>query len=95
MPHLVWSQRSRFDLLRLRQFLLETNPDAVPHAIATVRRELRLLSRNPRLGRRVEEIPDSREWIISFGKAAYVVLYTIHDDAITVRAIRHSKEAGY
>ncbi len=95
MPHLVWSKRARFDLLRLELFLEEVNPGAAPQAIGTIRRELRILEKMPELGRIVDGPQQRREWLIRFGKAAYVVLYTIDRDEIVVRAVRHSREAGF
>jgi plasmid stabilization system protein ParE len=44
----------------------------------------------------IDDLPEEfREWPIDFGDSGYVVRYRISDDAVTILAIRHQKEAGY
>lgn len=57
---------------------------------------MRILARQPELGRLVEELPpEFREWVIPFGKGAYVVLYRVDQQEVVLLAIRHGREAGY
>ncbi len=48
------------------------------------------------MGRLIDDLPeDYREWPIGFGDSGYVARYRIDDDAVTILAVRHQKEAGY
>jgi len=49
------------------------------------------------MGRPLEDEPDLRELIISFGDSGYVALYHYEHqtDSILILAFRHQKEAGY
>jgi len=51
----------------------------------------------PEIGRPFAESPDLRELIIEFGDTGYVALYrhSPEQDAVTILAFRHQKEAGY
>ncbi|MBK1622097.1 type II toxin-antitoxin system RelE/ParE family toxin [Afifella marina] len=84
------------DLQRLREFLRPKNPDAVRRAGEAIRQGVRVLGTHPRLGRMVDDLPEEfREWLIDFGESGYVVRYHIDENAVTILAIRHQREAGY
>lgn len=84
------------DLQRLREFLRPKSPDAARRAGEAIRQGVTILSGHPRLGRVVDDLPNPfREWLIDFGDSGYVVRYRIENDAVTILAIRHQKEAGY
>ena len=96
MPPLKWSRAALLDMSRLRDFLASANPDASRRAVQAIRSGVRILSRQPQLGRPVEQMPpEFREWIIPFGQSAYVVLYGFDPDEVVLLAIRHGREAGY
>lgn len=84
------------DLQRLRDFLRPKNPDAARRAGEAIRQGVRILGAQPRLGRMVDDLPEEfREWLIDFGDSGYVARYHVDDDAVTILAIRHQKEAGF
>jgi len=84
------------DLQRLRDFLRPKNADAAHRAGNAIRQGVKILCAQPRLGRMTDDLPEQfREWPIDFGDSGYVVRYRISDDAVTILAIRHQKEAGY
>lgn len=96
MPQLKWTPQALADVERLYDFLAEKNPDAARRAVATIRQGVRILAKQGRLGRPIEDIPlEFREWIIDFGQSAYLVLYHFNGDEIVLLAIRHAREAGY
>ncbi len=96
MPRLKWSQNALRDITRLYDFLSPKNRDAAKRAIKAIREGVKILGRNPELGRPIEEMPtEFREWIIEFGQGAYVVLYRFDGKEIVLLAIRHGREAGY
>ncbi len=83
------------DLQRLRDFLRANNPDAARRASLAIRQGVSLLAEQPRIGRKVDGLPDEfREWLIDFGDGGYVARYRLSQDGVTILAIRHQKEAG-
>ncbi len=96
MPRLVWSDNALRDLARLREFLAVKSRSAAQRAISRIRLGVRPLARDPEIGRLIEYMPpDYREWIVEFGRGAYVVRYQIVGDKVIVMAIRHGREDGY
>jgi plasmid stabilization system protein ParE len=83
-------------LERLREFLRRKNPLAVRQAAQTILKAMQVLRLQPGMGRPIEGLPDEfREWVIDFGASGYLARYRLDEDAITVLALRHQKEAGF
>lgn len=96
MPQVTFAPAAIRDLQRLRDFLHPQNPDAARRAGEAIRQGMRIIALQPRMGRLLEELPEQyREWPIDFGDSGYVARYRIDDDAVTVLAVRHQKEAGF
>jgi plasmid stabilization system protein ParE len=96
VPRLIWTPPALADVQRLYRFLASKNPDAARRAIQAIRTGVKILAHQPRVGRVVEDMASEfREWLIDFGGAGYVVLYRLDNDAISILAVRHQKEAGY
>jgi plasmid stabilization system protein ParE len=96
MPRLNWSQPALLDVQRLYRFLATKNLDAAKRAVTVIRQGVKVLGRQPGVGRPIEDMPDEfREWIIDFGDRGYVARYRIDPDAVTILALRHQKEAGH
>jgi plasmid stabilization system protein ParE len=80
----------------LHAFLSASNPKAAKRAIGTIRTQLKQLSSQPRMGRKVDaQNFEPREFVIKFGASGYIALYWQDDDWIYLLAIRHQREAGY
>ncbi len=62
-----------------------------------IERQFALLETNPGIGRPLDDLPELRELVITFGDSGYVALYRHELDINTVYvpAFRHQKEAGY
>ena len=97
MPRLIVTEGAVRGIARCRTFLAEKSPQAAQRAGAEISRQLRLLERNPAIGRPYAGDADLREVVIGFGAAGDVALYRHDpaDDAVYVVAIRHQREAGY
>lgn len=96
MPRVTFSPAALRDLERLRSFLRPKDPAAARRAGEAIVKGLRVLAAHPRLGRRVEDLPETyREWLIDFGDSGYVARYRLDGESVTVLALRHQKEAGY
>lgn len=96
MPKVRFSPPAIRDLERLRECLRPKSPIAAQRAVQTIRQGLKVLGRQPGVGRPIEDRPDEfREWIIDFGNSGHVVHLRIGLDVVTVLAVRHQKEAGF
>ena len=95
MAEVVYSRHAFADLERLADFLIKDAPQAAVTAIDVIRDGIDILERHPFVGRPCEE--GLRELLISYGKSAYVALYSYEQsqDVVLVLAIRHQREAGY
>lgn len=91
------------DLRRLEDFAIERElasetPDwTVPQrALDAIRKGMRLLSWTPYTCRRAElGNGRSRELIVPFGGAGYVVLFEVVGNDVIVGAVRHQREEDY
>jgi plasmid stabilization system protein ParE len=91
------------DLRRLEDFAIERElasetPDwtSPQRALDAIREGMRLLSWSPYSCRKAElGNGRSRELIVPFGAAGYIVLFEIVDDVVLVGAVRHQREEDY
>jgi len=96
MTRVVWTQKARADLLRLREFIAPKSTQAATHAARVIRQGMQTLKTAPQAGISIPWLPDGyREWYIPFGKSGYVVLYRYLGAEVVVQTIRHGREAGY
>ncbi len=91
MIPLVWSAAARRDLERLRAFIARSSPDAAERAAAAIARAATALSRQPELGRMLDDTP-LRELVIPFGASAYVLHYRTDSDCVVVARVWHGRE---
>jgi len=88
---LVYSKEAIEDLMRLREFIRQKNPEAAKRIAGELLARIQQLCSFPLMGKSVQlaPTPDSiRDFI--FGD--YVLRYAIHDGAITILRIWHHLE---
>jgi plasmid stabilization system protein ParE len=96
MPRLIWSPAALRDVQRLHRFLVEKNPDAAKRAVKAIRDGVKVLARQPGVGRPMQDMePEYREWMIDFGDSGYVALYRYDGKMAVMLAVRHQREVGY
>jgi plasmid stabilization system protein ParE len=96
MPRLIWSAPALRDVQRVQRFLVDKNPDAARRAMQAIRQGVKVLAKQPAIGRPVDDMePEFREWLIDFGDSGYVVMYRFDGSTALVLALRHQREAGY
>ena len=96
MPRLIWSPSALLDVQRLYRFLAPKNPDAAKRSVAAIRQGVRVLERQPGVGRPVDDMDDEfRDWIIDFGDSGYVARYRVDPQSVTILSVRHQKEFGF
>lgn len=88
---LVYSREAIGDLIRLREFIAENDPDAAARVGSALVTRIEQLRRFPQMGVAVEQAPapaDIRDMV--FGN--YVVRYSVHAGAIAILRIWHLYE---
>lgn len=96
MPRLKWSPAALRDVERLHAFLVSKSREAAGKAVKSIREGVRILATHPEAGRPFDDLPQEfREWVIEFGRGAYVVIYHYDGKEVVLLAIRHGREAGY
>lgn len=97
MPRVIVTEGAAEGLERCRRFLATKSREAASRAGQTVEQHFLLLESAPDVGRPLDEMPELRELVISFGDSGYVALYHYEPtiEAVHVLAFRHQKEAGY
>ncbi|NOY70809.1 MAG: type II toxin-antitoxin system RelE/ParE family toxin [Gammaproteobacteria bacterium] len=96
MSRLIWSPSALLDIQHLYRFLAEKNIGAAQQAVKAIRKSLKILSKQPEVGRPVEDMdPEYREWPINFGDTGYIALYHYDGKTALIVAVRHQKEVGY
>jgi plasmid stabilization system protein ParE len=94
MAAISYAPRASSDLLRLVDFLAESDPPVAAETADLIVSAVNALQHHPLLGRTVES--DYRELAISRGRSGYLALYRYDEarDRVLVLAIRHQREAG-
>lgn len=79
------------DLIRLREFIAEHNPQAARKAAAKLSAGIKRLAQQPRLGHAVMRAPDP-ERIRDLILHPYIVRYTVLAKSLLILRIWHHKE---
>ena len=96
MPReIVWLPEAARDVVRLRTFIQEKNPQAAQRAASRIKEAVQILKENPEAGRPVEETLSFRDLIIPFGSGNYILRYREELDRVVIVRVRHSKEEGF
>ncbi len=79
------------DLIRLREFIENKNPQAAQRIAETIRKKIKQLKIFPFMGVEVEEAPDP-EMIRDLIMDNYIVRYLVHTNELYILRIWHHKE---
>lgn len=77
------------DLIRLRAFIAEKDPQAAARVSRRLGRAIRHLRDHPELGRPLEELPEVRELVAG----DYIMRNTLGEETVTILRIWHGREA--
>jgi len=92
-----YTKAAKQDLLRLYEFLVESDIEAARRALDAVRKSIDLLQDFPFTCRKASpDNPFLREMVIGFGGGGYVALFEIEaENIVTILAVRHQREQDY
>jgi len=95
MSGVFLSQAAFDDLLRLEEFLVESDDPMAGELLDFILDALQVLTHQPGIGRPVEG--GLRELIILRGRSGYLARYEFNNarDLVLVARIRHQRESGY
>jgi plasmid stabilization system protein ParE len=95
LARVIYAERALFDLGRLIDFLLQTDPAAALETTDLITEAVQILENHPLIGHSAEQ--GLRELVISRGKSGYIALYSyeLEQDTVLVLSVRHQREAGY
>jgi plasmid stabilization system protein ParE len=94
---LVFTRLAHQDLVRLRQFIAEHDPNPAARAAKRIKTVAQLLTDQPLVGRPVDAPTgtahiDIRELPLTFGSGGYVLRYQVLQKQIRVLRIWHARE---
>ena len=92
MPQLIVAAKAVRDIQKIRAFLAQFNVEAAQKAASILMESGDLLLTHPLLGKTLEDMPDYRELIRTFGAGSFTIRYRINGDTIVIVAVKHSKE---
>ena len=92
-----YTKAAKEDLLRLYEFLVESDLGAARRALDAIRKSIDLLQDFPFTCRKASpDNPFLREMVIGFGDGGYVALFEIEsENIVTILAVRHQREEDY
>lgn len=85
---LQFTKQAIDDLVRLREFIAEKNPEAAKKISEQLIESIQRLTDQPEIGHGVESLPGVREWIAR----DYVVHYVVLNDTLIILQIWHGRE---
>lgn len=95
VTHLIWADVAREDIIRLRVFLGQHNPDAARRAAEAILKSTSALLEFPAIGRPVEDMEDFRDLYIPFGQRGYVLRYRLEHNKVVVLRVWRILETRY
>ncbi len=93
MPRLIYTPQALVDVVRLREFITQHNPEAAARMARLIKESATRLKVHPMLGTQVDEMP-FRDLVIPFGVSGYILRYRVimETQTVVVVGIRHGKE---
>lgn len=85
---LLFTHSSQRDLVRLRDFIAENNPQAARQISRRLVTSINRLANQPEMGNDVEELPGTQDLITG----DYVVRYVVLEENLYILRIWHGKE---
>jgi plasmid stabilization system protein ParE len=96
MIKIVYHDKARIDVMRLVEFLIESDVDAALATFGIIDEGVSVLKNHPEIGRPTES-DALRELVISRGRTGYVALYEFDElrELVIVLRVKHQREAGF
>ena len=89
---IFWSRLALGDLDRFVEFLEPTSPRLAQIIPAELVKRVDLVSKNPHVGRALDETGAFRQVVVQVLGAAYVIRYEVAADAVIILRVFHGRE---
>lgn len=83
----VWSRRAIADLVGIRQYIEQDQPEAARRVAERILRSAERLAKHAHLGRPGRE-PETRELVV--GGSPYIVCYEVREGFLAILAVLHA-----
>ena len=90
---LLWLPEALVEVERLFGFLADKDAQAAERAMNVIASGADTLLEFPEAGRPMNDETGRREFVVPFGAGAYMLRYRIHDEAVVIIRVWHSREA--
>jgi plasmid stabilization system protein ParE len=96
MMKIIYHDKARDDVVRLVEFLIESDIDAALATFDIIEEGVSVLKNHPEIGRPTES-DVLRELVISRGRTGYVALYEFDElrEMVVVLRLKHQREDGF
>jgi plasmid stabilization system protein ParE len=96
MIEVAYHERAQLDLIRLVDFLIETDINSALATFDIIEDGISLLKNHPEIGRPIQG-NNLRELVISRGRTGYIALYEYDPRAeiVIILKIKHQREVGF
>ena len=91
----IWLNSAIYDLQRFKEFLFPHNKEAAQRAVRLIKAAVIPIGSNPRIGKPVENLPDSHDIFVPFGASGYVIRYRVQGVTAYNYAVKHGRDAGF
>jgi toxin ParE1/3/4 len=88
---ILWTIKAKQKLESMGDFIAQDNPQAATKLLRKIRQTVKLLARNPFLGRRTE-IEGIRELVVH---ANYLISYRVSNEAVEILQVWHAAQQRY
>lgn len=95
MRRLVWLDSAVDDVVRLKKFIAQENPEAAKRAAAAIKNTAQRLIELPESGKPVKDPLYYRDVSVRFGAGGYTLRYRLHLDIIYIVHVRHYRESDF
>ena len=88
----LWLPEALDDVERLYGFLIGRDARAAERAMRSISSSADKLQDFPLIGRPMGDQTERREFVVPLGGGAYVLRYRVHQDAVVIIRVWHSRE---
>ncbi len=89
MRSVVWSRRAARNMLSIRRYIHQFNPEAAQSTAKRILESVRVVSKHPHIGRAG---PEGRTRKFPVPGTSYLIVYMISDETLEIVAVLHGAQ---
>ena len=87
MMKVIWFKRAIWDLVSVKDYIAQENPNAAQKIVQRIKNAVSLLSEQPGIGR-LGRVPNTRELVVN--KTPFILPYRVRDNNIEILRVLHT-----